>query len=375
MKPKRLLIDLSDITLNEDNTSEIQAMKVGKFRHSLYGTLNFTEQRLRRFADNVNNRIRGIDLDIDYDHKTDPAKGNKAAGWVRSAKVDNGDRLTLSVEWTEEGANAIRKKEYRYFSPSFVDEWEDPETGKKFKDVLFGGGITNRPFLKGMEPLTLSELEEVQDMDPKLKAALIKRYNLSEDATDEDVLAKVAEDETLATQPEPDPPADEDEKEEEDEAQLGEDDLTALKKLAETNPALEKVLKAQEASEKRLKALEAANLLSEINTKFMELGEGKFAFPPVVEKKAREVILAEPRLRDTIFELFELVVENGLVELGERGEITKRDLSEPSDIFNQIDAKVAEKMESNKSLSIGDATEMVFNENPDLARKYAKYFG
>src|SRR4051812_4413248 len=104
--------------------SWIMAMKVGEYTHPMYDKISFTRDRIQRFADSVKNKVRGIALDIDYDHKADPARGNEAAGWVEDAKVE-GDSLMLLVEWTKTAAGKIKEGAYRYFSPEFQDEWTD----------------------------------------------------------------------------------------------------------------------------------------------------------------------------------------------------------------------------------------------------------
>src|ERR1700743_791798 len=113
--------------------------------------MKFDQEKIQQFADGVNTKVRGIDLDVDYDHK---GKTDKAAGWVKEAKVAS-DGLRLRVEWTPEGAKAVKDKEYRYFSPEFKDTWKDAR-GVEHKNVLFGGALTNRPYLKDLIPVTLS---------------------------------------------------------------------------------------------------------------------------------------------------------------------------------------------------------------------------
>lgn len=145
------------IQLSEDAPTRVNAFRVGTYEHPVYGPTVLTQERLNRFAENINTRVRGVDLDIDYAHKGDPVMGSKAAGWVRSAEVED-DKLWLFVEWTDPAKEAIKKREYRYFSPEFFDEWTDAK-GVKHKDVLAGGGITNRPFLKDLVPLNFEELD------------------------------------------------------------------------------------------------------------------------------------------------------------------------------------------------------------------------
>ena len=148
-------IDLSTIALSE-GANWIKAIGFGRYQHPVYGELDFTRQRLQRYADNVNRRVRGIDLSVDYEHRTDPTKGKKAAGWIQKAEVRN-DGLYLSVSWTEEARNEIRAGHYRYWSPELLDTWQHPQTGETHHDVLAGGAVVNRPFLKDLGAIAASE--------------------------------------------------------------------------------------------------------------------------------------------------------------------------------------------------------------------------
>ncbi|MHA2047382.1 MAG: phage protease, partial [Candidatus Thorarchaeota archaeon] len=186
------VVDLSSVQFEELGDAEaswVHALSLGSFKHPLWGEMSFTPERIQRFETNVNNNVRGIDIAIDYSHKN----ADEAAGWVRRAETrENG--LWLFVEWTKQAAQRIRDKEFRYFSSEFVDEWVS-EAGQKFKDVILGGGLTNRPFLKNLLPVNLSELydekeEEKEDESMEL-TELLETLGLSEEATEEDALAAI----------------------------------------------------------------------------------------------------------------------------------------------------------------------------------------
>jgi hypothetical protein len=63
----------------EDGTaiSTFQAFPYGTYNHPVYGKIEFDEVKAKEMADGVAKKVRGQDLDIDYDHK---AHGGKAAG-------------------------------------------------------------------------------------------------------------------------------------------------------------------------------------------------------------------------------------------------------------------------------------------------------
>jgi hypothetical protein len=150
-------IDLTAFKLAEQGLSWLHTMNFGTYNHPKWGRIEFNPDRLTRFAQNIKAKVRGVDLAIDYEHMNDPSRGNKAAGWVKDAEVrDNG--LWVAVEWTPEGWKSVQDKEFRYLSPEFQDEWTHDGTGEVHKDVLFGAALTNRPFLKDLLPITMSEV-------------------------------------------------------------------------------------------------------------------------------------------------------------------------------------------------------------------------
>jgi phage I-like protein len=94
---------------------------------------------------------RGIDrVSIDYDHRTFTASDSRAAGWIRELKIE-GEALMARVEWTPDAAAAIKKKEYRFVSPVFKCQPDDPDAKEDdiSGDVLFirGAALTNDPAL------------------------------------------------------------------------------------------------------------------------------------------------------------------------------------------------------------------------------------
>jgi len=115
--------------------------------------------RLSQIVQNFNNKVRGIDIAIDVSH----APQDGAAGWIKRVELRSSskdpDRQSLYgfVEWTDYGREIVgRDKRYRYISAEF-DEYEDPETQQKFEDVLLAATVTNRPFVKWMEPIDQAE--------------------------------------------------------------------------------------------------------------------------------------------------------------------------------------------------------------------------
>jgi hypothetical protein len=377
-------------------------MRVGEYQHPLHGRISFTPDRLKRFADSVKNKTRGIALDIDYDHKTDPTKGNEAAGWVEDAKVE-GDALHLLVDWTKSAVDKIKEKAYRYFSPEFQDEWQDA-SGTTHKDVLFGGGITNRPFLKDLLPVNLSELQfekqltetkkEGTGMDPK---ELRKKLGLPEDATDEQVFAKVeslqnpANVDKTATTHAPNNAATDPQgrvdglpydastagKVDKDGKAITPEDVQ-LSELAKTNPAIAILLAERADTRKRMEALEQSAKLSEISVKLNEYRTGQNILAPALVDEAAKLLAKTPvQLHEGIHALLKLIQSGTtsvqLGELGSNGSVTVNVNGKSAS--DEAEEKIATqrkqfKETTGKELSYADAMTDVFASDADLFKRY-----
>lgn len=385
-------VDLSGLQFDEaTNKTWIQAMPLGEYEHPVHGKIIIDAARVTNFADNVNKNVRTQDLDIDYDHK---AQNGEAAGWVRQADA-RPDGLWLLVEWTKAAAQKIKEKAYRYFSPEFVDEWTHPKDKKTYKDVLFGGGITNRPFLKDILPINMSELveaarleepqkQEGNGMDPK---ELRKLLELSEDATDEQVTAALTE----LKEPKKMTPEEMAKMEEEmkkkaaaaakkaaEPAGLPDD----IKKLAEDNPAIKKLTEMFEAQAavistqtKTLEETQVALKLAEVDksvTKLSEAAKGKgYAFPPATLDEVRKALTEAPTkaFAETIYKAFEKMGTTGLVELKERG-TTRHGEHTEGDPVKAFSEEIKKAMTANDKLDYADAVQMVTSEQPKLFEEY-----
>lgn len=163
---ERAILKGFEIKLSEGEEPKVQILRVGKFKHPQYGEFEITRQVLAEMKANFDNRVRGIDVAFDYFHDSDKA----ASGWPTDLFLtEGGDALWANVKWTNKARTMLAEREVRYFSPDFAFQWQDPETGQVFKNVLFGGGLTNRPFVKEMAAIVAAEeknkmtLEQLKD--------------------------------------------------------------------------------------------------------------------------------------------------------------------------------------------------------------------
>lgn len=145
---------MSLIKLGEGNSvpSKIQLMRVGNFNYD-NEPINLTKDLLLSLKNNFESKVRGYEdgkLPIDYFHENDKL----AAGWIANLSLEaEGTELWGEVQWTPKAEKMLADGELRYVSVEFHFDYQDNESGKKFGPTLFGAGLTNRPFLKGMKPV------------------------------------------------------------------------------------------------------------------------------------------------------------------------------------------------------------------------------
>lgn len=90
-----------------------------------------------------------------------PPDGHKAAGWFKP-EVRNGELWASGIEWTEFGANALRRREFRYFSPAVHRE---PESGRVRE--LINIALTNIPATKHQAPLVADQNDRIEALIAK----------------------------------------------------------------------------------------------------------------------------------------------------------------------------------------------------------------
>lgn len=346
-------------TLSEDVPNRVEALKVGKFAHPVYGSIEITPERLQNFAASVNDKVRGIDPDIDYAHK---ARTDEAAGWIKSASVE-GDSLFVEVDWTAAAQQKIKDKEFRYFSSEIWDEWEDAD-GKKHVDVLAGGGLTNRPFMKNLTPLNFDEFYRNRDASD-IDIVIPVRTNDNPEGGNELDPKKLAELLGIDT---------------EDEAKL----LSEVKSLHEFRAT--KLTEAEKAKAfadqypdeaKRLQELEGHNKLMETDTRISEWTHK--GLPPVLfedEGENKSLGLREFRMsldKDQAAKFDELVakvIETGVQKFDATQEIGGNgDPAANADVAARFET-VIKKFQDDDKLSYADAVKAAENAEPELAKAY-----
>lgn len=158
----------------EGTHSQHPIARLGKYSDPRYGKFAITRQQFTSWKRNLS-EIQGGRISIDYDHQAELAAGStKAAGWITGLTLTTGQALKAQdpvkyadldsaaeyaladIDWTPEGAQAVRDRYWLFVSPTFQDTYDD-EQGQDRGPTLIGVALTNRPFLRqGMPAISLS---------------------------------------------------------------------------------------------------------------------------------------------------------------------------------------------------------------------------
>jgi len=361
------------VLLSENMGNQLEIMRTGKWKHPLYGLFEITENTLTNIITNFENKVRGIDISFDLEHGGTSHKG-EAVCWVKKL-FRKGSSLLAEVDWTDFGKKKVQEKSFRYFSPEFKFIYTDSETGKKYNNVLLGGGLTNRPFIKNMSPIMLSENIEKEFTDDnyipckfvndkeeiRMNPELLKALQLSEDATETQIATavnKLVEDTRKLSESESTISTLKAEKVTKDA------ELESLKTEKEAlNIKLTEAINKKTSSEKEIIALTEA--VNKMELKFQEqewetistvaLSEGKMT-PAMVESFKAQFRVA-PDVTKKIIDCLQPVVK-----LDEKGSAAGANEVSNLKLFEQ---KITENMKSEK-LDYVDAMEFTEKHEPSL---------
>ncbi len=107
-----------------DANGWIQILPLGEIEHPVYGTIAVKQEKLANMVKNFDANVRGITPDIDYAHKRDLAKGEKAAGWIKQLQTRS-DGLWALPDWTPTAKAEIAEGAWRYLSAEYQDNWSN----------------------------------------------------------------------------------------------------------------------------------------------------------------------------------------------------------------------------------------------------------
>ena len=375
------------LEFNEKVPDEIQLIPTGKWDHAKYGKMEITEEDITEFKENFDAGIRkGVPITAGHDDIIE----TEAVGWIKEV-VDKGIQgLFAIIEWTKQGKTLLENKSFKYFSPEYYEVYEDPETRKKYTNVLSGGALTNSPYFKGLKAIVFSDKDlinlndntmeikevlqkEISDLtDEEKKFIVDNKDELSDD--DKVKYADVLEVKETETETEGDT---------ETETEGGTEETTETEGETEETTETEKVeasdknvikITAGEYSSLQAKADQGAKAFAELTKTNVGLEVGKLIF---TEQNSNGKIL--PKNREKVFSF--------MMELSkkQRKEFTDIiDSIETKDIFSEkgssdktiagtasaeLETKIGERM-TEKKMTYSDALKEVFSENSELVKGY-----
>ncbi len=144
--------------------SVVNITRTGRFHDDRYGDFDITPTMLQEMVRNFDERTYGQDIFLDVAHK--PSDGG-------AAKVNRlfvqGDRLRAEVSFTPFGADAVKKRGFRYLSAEYSENYVSNEHPRKEHGaLLMGAALTVRPVIKNLDPINPDTIELSEDDRPDL---------------------------------------------------------------------------------------------------------------------------------------------------------------------------------------------------------------
>jgi phage I-like protein len=350
---------------DEPVRSEIQIARTGIWFHPWYGEMVIADETLQNFVDHFYAGTTGYDLSVDQEHE--PSGG--AAGWFRELSK-RGDQLWAEIEWTPLGAQLLRDQVYRYFSIEYATVHQDDETGVKTPNVLQGGALTNRPYIKGMAPVMLFEPEAGLAFWPQQEGSPVETITLSEElrtrlgldsaeitvdqlqeAIDAALEAADADDDADGGEPDPEPAP--------ETRELTEESVRLLdasnRRLTEENRQLTQ----------RVTALETTNR----ETRWASYRDGKIRegrLTMALSEQFEALYMAEPERATAIIDAMPQLIDLGEHGSGGTGE-------HDDDPASRMLSEVRKHQAENSGVTFEAALKAVQLAQPDLAKAYTSH--
>lgn len=362
---------------------EIHIVPMGEWDHPMYGPMKIGQKEVAEFKHNFDNNVR-LNLPITAGHDNGMSGGElPAIGWFKDI-MERADGLWGVVEWTEKGMSLLKERAFKYFSPEFYEDYEDPETQKMFGHVLVGGALTNKPYFKELTPvvafsednifnqyknnmLNIEEivLKKVEDLTDEEKTFLKDNTDKLSDeqkatfASVLDVKEEAPKEEETKTEEAPKEETVEEPKEEVKTAsekkmvQISASELDALRRKANDGAKALELIEASERGEVVKKLI-----FSESNK------DGKF-LPKASDKLNSFISTLNKAQRENFSEVCKLIGKIDASIFDEVGNET----SETASIAARIDSAV-KKVMSEKKVDYSRALKIVASEQPELMKEY-----
>jgi hypothetical protein len=161
----RGLVELSDAA-NDTGAKWIQVAKVGSWAGHPAGQFQLTELEFSEVVANFKATAnRRIPVDFEHASEADPNKGEianvgaPAQGWILDLDNRGAAGLWALVDWLPLARSYIQGGNYKYCSPAIRFNSKDRVTGKPIGARMTSLGLTNTPFLDGMQSIAAKDFE------------------------------------------------------------------------------------------------------------------------------------------------------------------------------------------------------------------------
>ncbi len=142
--------------VNGKNVGLAQLLPKGKFKHPIFGELNFTEEKFDNAIKNFKAGVPKKSIVINFNHNLHGAIPT-AAGWFIS--LEKTDKfLDAKFDFTDEAAQMIRDKKFKFVSAEVTENFTDNQ-GSKHGFTVVGAGVTNTPFMTQQNPIMMFSKE------------------------------------------------------------------------------------------------------------------------------------------------------------------------------------------------------------------------
>lgn len=173
--------------------SYAQIALTGSYEGHPQGSFTFSPETFQQLQDNFvgSNQV----IPVNYEHVSSSNGSNPAIGWITGLYTQTGSAgLYAIIDWVDAAAvQEIKDGKYLYLSPSINFSAVDEKSGRDIGAELLSLALTNTPFLKGMESITVKEVSDSSYLDNKDNKMMYK--NKDEVAMAEEVDSEESESE------------------------------------------------------------------------------------------------------------------------------------------------------------------------------------
>lgn len=399
--------------------ARLQVFPKGTYNTLPYGPMLFDDANLQQFIDNFHAGETRNEVPIDFDHEFS-GLGGRAGGWIADLELDDAG-LWMIPRWNSLGKELVADEQYKYISPEWSFDYQDPQNSTFHGAVLIAASLVNKPLFRDMNEggvtLTASEArkkgllfasdgkDEIDPLtgNPKIMLLFSQETKQTTMPTTQDILNKPAAErkpeEVEALAKATDLTAEQTaqlEKEKTDAAAAtkeAEDKAAKEKEEAEAKAKEEADAKAKQeaddaaktAAEKGGKVLTAAEYetfkANNLKLAKMEAAEKMATFkahekggkllPKSMELAVDFYLTADEKGKASFVKFIESLPEQKLVagEAGDKG--TNDHLTASEEVDKLIkEAKEADKVSKTENAKEMKAQEKIEKENPDLWKQY-----